>query len=85
MKKLLLILLIMFSSTVIAAESININTANAQQLAQNLNGIGPSKASAIVQYREQNGPFTNIEQLQMVKGIGPMILEKNKERIKIEP
>ena len=48
--------------------TVNINTATEAQLA-NLPGIGPSKAKAIVKYRE-NHPFKKVEQIMRIKGIG---------------
>ena len=65
-------------------EKININTANAEQLAAALNGVGQKKAEAIVQFREQNGPFKSVEELGQVKGIGEATLAKNKSIIVIE-
>lgn len=56
---------------------VNINTATIEELVARLNGIGAKKAEAIVNYRENNGPFTSIEQLQEVPGIGPALMEKN--------
>ena len=41
------------------------------------------KAEGIVRYREQNGPFTQVEQLQEVPGIGPALFEKNRTRLKM--
>ena len=53
-----------------ASESIDINSASATQL-EELPGIGPSTASKIIQHRKDNGPFTSIEGLMDVSGIGP--------------
>ncbi len=50
-------------------EKVNINTANQSEL-ETLPGIGPSLASRIIEYREQNGKFNSIEELKNVKGIG---------------
>ncbi|PHM27893.1 ComEA family DNA-binding protein [Xenorhabdus budapestensis] len=61
--------------------SININTANAEELAKELNGVGAKKAQAIIEYREKYGPFTAIEQLQEVQGIGPAFIEKNRDKL----
>lgn len=54
---------------------ININTAGAAEL-DNLPGVGPALAARIIQYRTDNGPFTNPEDLQNVSGIGPKTYEK---------
>ena len=59
---------------------VNINTAGVDELVQ-LNGVGPSYAAKIVQYREANGPFKAPEDLTNVPGIGPRTLELNKDRI----
>ncbi|WP_411751235.1 ComEA family DNA-binding protein, partial [Serratia sp. (in: enterobacteria)] len=48
-----------------------------------LNGVGLKKAEAIVRYREQNGPFSEIDQLQEVPGIGPSLVERNRDRLKM--
>jgi competence protein ComEA len=57
---------------------ININTATAAQLME-LPGIGETKAAAIISYRENNGPFTTIEQIMNVSGIGPATFESLKD------
>ena len=61
---------------------ININTAPQQDLME-LPGIGEIKAQAIIDYRNQNGPFTSIEEIQNVSGIGPATFEKLKDLITI--
>lgn len=61
---------------------ISLNTASVTEL-QQLNGVGEKKAQAIVQYRQQNGKFKSIDELQNVKGIGPKLLEKNKARLSL--
>ena len=60
---------------------ININTADAEALSSGLKGVGKAKAQAIVNWRQQNGRFRNLQQLDEVKGIGPGILERNRDRI----
>jgi len=67
-------MLLFFSS--LNAAPVNINLANADTIAKSLNGIGPSKAAAIVQFRNANGPFKSIEELKYVKGIGAKTLSK---------
>lgn len=58
--------------------AVNINSATAEEL-KALPGIGPSKAAAIVAYREQNGSFKSVDDLKNVKGIGEGILAKLRE------
>ena len=62
---------------------VPINIASAEQL-DTLPGIGPSKAEAIVSYREEHGPFTSLEDLLNVKGIGEKTLENLKDLITLE-
>lgn len=65
-------------------EAININTATLEELSTKLKGIGKSKAAAILEWREINGKFQSLEDVDEVKGIGPAILEKNKALIRFE-
>ena len=62
-------------------ETVNINTADAEQLAAKLSGIGSVKASAIVAYRSENGLFVDAAQLMNVPGIGQKTFAKIKDRI----
>lgn len=57
--------------------SINVNTASASEL-QKFNGVGPSTAQKIIDYRDANGEFTSCDQLTKVKGIGDGTLAKIK-------
>ena len=63
--------------------TININTADEATLQRELSGVGPVKARAIVAYREANGDFASIDELLEVKGIGKVILERNRDKIVI--
>ncbi|MDT3232538.1 ComEA family DNA-binding protein [Pseudomonas sp. rhizo25] len=60
---------------------VNLNAADAETLRRDLFGIGASKANAIISYRESNGPFTVVDELLEVKGIGKALLEKNRDRL----
>lgn len=62
---------------------ININQADSKELCE-LNGIGESKALAIIQYREENGRFASIEELKSVSGIGDKTYEKIKDDITVD-
>lgn len=61
---------------------VNINTASVQEL-MSLNGIGEVKASAIVDYRIENGLFDNVDELTNVKGIGEKTVDKIRNRITV--
>jgi competence protein ComEA len=61
---------------------ININTATQIEL-ESLPGIGPVTAEAIIKYRNENGPFKKIEDIQEVSGIGPAKFEQIRELISI--
>jgi len=62
---------------------VDINTADAETISAELNGIGLSKAKAIVEYRTKHGPFSSPEDLSLVKGIGERTVEKNLTDIKV--
>lgn len=82
LKTLLLTLALSLPLFAGAAEPVNINTADASTIAANLNGIGDSKARAIVEFREKNGPFKSADELVKVKGVGLKIVDKNRELIR---
>lgn len=65
-----------------AAEKININTATAQEL-DSLPGIGPVKTQAIIDYRNANGSFPNIEAIKNVSGIGDATFNNFKDLITV--
>ncbi|MDN7240417.1 helix-hairpin-helix domain-containing protein [Planococcus sp. N028] len=62
--------------------AVNLNAATEEEL-MTLPGIGPSKATAIIAYRTDNGNFQNIDELKEVSGIGDKTFEKLKELIKV--
>jgi len=63
--------------------TVNINTATAEDFARVMNGVGLKKGQAIISYREEQGQFTDIQQLQEVPGIGAALFERNKDRLKL--
>lgn len=81
---LILAIMLTFSAAGFAydAQVVNINSADAQSIANNLNGIGLKKAQAIVAWRTEHGNFTEKSGIEQVKGIGQKTVEKNKEYIK---
>jgi competence protein ComEA len=68
----------------VTTDLINLNTASAAEL-EALPGIGPTTAQKIVDYREQNGPFINAEDIINVSGIGPGTYERIKDLITVGP
>ena len=66
------------------AGPVNLNSADASTLAKELDGIGPAKAQAIVEYRQKNGPFRSAEDLLKVEGIGAKVLEQNRDNIRLD-
>ena len=65
------------------AGQVNINTADAETMAAELNGVGLSKAKAIVEYRTKHGPFRSVDDLSLVKGIGERTVDKNRSDIQV--
>ena len=79
------------SSVVVAVDAkastesakVDLNEADAAKLQKELAGIGEAKAKAIVAYRETNGPFTSVDELLEVKGIGKAILDRNRDKLEV--
>ena len=67
-----------------AADTVNINTASIEIVAEELVGVGPELARRIVDFRERYGEFKSIEALGDVHGIDPSLLTKNEGKIVIE-
>ena len=81
MKRLIIaVAALLFCGTSIAA--VNLNTATKDELVA-LPGIGPAKAQAIVDYRNQHGPFRSIDELRKVKGIGEKLFISIKPELSI--
>jgi competence protein ComEA len=68
---------------VFASGPVNINSADAQALADAINGVGLKRAEAIIEYREQNGPFKSVNELVQVRGVGEKTLEKNRDQLTV--
>lgn len=66
------------------AGPVNVNTADAETIAAELQGIGLSRAQAIVEYRKANGPFKSADELIAVQGIGERTLEINRGNILVD-
>ena len=79
-RHLILALLLMVAIPALAsgAELVNINTADAETLAAGIKWVGPVKAEAIIEYREQHGPFQFVDELTLVEGIGEKTVDANR-------
>ena len=64
--------------------AVNINSADAQTLAAVLDGVGLSRAQAIVEYRAQHGSFRDAYELANIKGIGERTVELNEHKIRLQ-
>ena len=81
MKRVLLLLAALLVSGA-AAAALNLNTATKDELVA-LPGIGPAKAQAIVDYRNQHGPFKSVDEIRKVKGIGEKLFLQIKPELAI--
>ena len=84
MSKLIAALMVTLMPVLVWAGPVDINTADAATIAKELQGIGLSRAQAIVAYREKNGAFRSADELRKIKGIGAKVLEKNRANIKLD-
>jgi len=79
----LLLSLMLLVSTQVLAGPVDINSADANALAEAIVGIGDRKAESIVAYRAAHGPFASVEDLMNVKGIGSRTIEKNRHNLTV--
>jgi len=84
MSKLIQALIVALVPVLVWAGPVDINTADAATIAKELQGIGLSRAQAIVAYREKNGAFRSADELRKIKGIGAKVLERNRANIKVD-
>ncbi len=79
----LLLAFVLHGSALAQSGRVDINSANAEEISQMLVGIGPSKAQAIVDYREEFGRFEDVDELINVRGIGLRTVDQNRDRLSL--
>lgn len=82
MKKLLLVFAITCACGIPAHAAVDLNTASQAEL-ETVNGIGPKKAQAIIEYRKKNGPFKSADDLDKVPGFGKKSVADVKKEITV--
>ena len=82
MKKIILTLIAYLSLSISAFAAVNINTATQAEL-ESLQGVGPVKAQAIIDYRKKNGGFKSVDDIKNGDGIGDATLEKLRKDLSI--
>lgn len=73
---------VLLSLSSLAWAAVDVNTADAKAL-ETLNGVGPAKAAAIIEYRTKNGPFKSVDDLEKVPGIGAATISKNRDSLAV--
>ena len=84
MKRILSGITLFLAGIGLAMAAVNINTASLEEL-NAVKGIGPSKAKAIVEHREKNGPFKSLDDLKAVKGFGDKSIARMKDELTVGP
>jgi competence protein ComEA len=86
MNKMIKVLLMVVAGlmTLPAFAALNINTATQSEL-EAVKGLGPTKAQSIIAYREANGNFKSVDDLDKVKGFGKASIEKLKGELTVGP
>jgi competence protein ComEA len=82
MKKVILACIVFFYFTFNAFSALNLNTATLDQLKE-LEGVGQAKAQAIVEYRNKNGHFKNVDELNNVPGFSDNAIKKLKPTLTV--
>ncbi len=84
MQKLIAIVIGTLCPLVIFAGPVDINSADAETIARELDGVGPARARAIVEYRDNYGKFRSAAEITNVNGIGQHVLTANEGNILVD-
>ena len=79
----LVLSLAMLVSMQVAADPVDINTADVSILAGAIDGVGEKKAATIIAYRDAHGPFNSVDELSKVKGIGALTVDRNRHNLMV--
>jgi len=82
MKKILIAFLASLAFNFSTFAAVNLNTATQAEI-ESLEGIGPVKAAAIIDYRKKNGGFKSVDELEKVDGIGPATLANVRKNVSV--
>ncbi|HEY2922974.1 MAG TPA: ComEA family DNA-binding protein [Candidatus Binatia bacterium] len=82
MTRLILLLVICFLFSGIAAAVVNINTATKEELTS-IKGVGEKRAQEIIDYRKKNGNFKSIDDLEKVPGVGPGLMKRIRSQVTV--
>jgi len=80
---MLFLAVLLTAPAAVLADPVDINSADVETLASNIDGVGTQKAIAIVQYREANGPFSSLDDLANVQGIGMKTIDRNRDKLTV--
>lgn len=83
LKKALVSIVLLFPLLCIAEERIDINVADVETL-MSIKGIGEKRALAIIDYREQYGPFKSVDDLSEVRGVSESLIERSRELLVVK-
>ena len=80
---LLLALGVVLTAPPVRAKGVDLNCADVATLSRELSGIGEARARAIVEHRQRHGPFRSVDELALIRGIGPKTIERNRARMRV--
>jgi len=83
LRKVLFSLILVFPVLGFTAEPVDINVADMETL-MSVKGIGEKRAMAIIDHREQHGPFKSIDELTIVRGVSEALVDKSRERLVVK-